>query len=80
MSDTHRALTDATIHHCWQQERWAHADFYFHMNPAERAKLSADGPCPWRGSMSPSVLSMINILEEMGEYAGPNLSVPANVS
>ena len=80
MSTAHGALTAAATHHCWQQERWAHANFYFHMNPAERAQHSVDGPRPWRGSMSPSVLSMINILEEMGDYEGIGLGIPANVS
>lgn len=74
------ALIAAAVHHCWQQERWAHADFFFHMNPGDRAKLGVEGAYPWRGAMSPSVLAMINILEEMGAYSDAGLAVPANVA
>jgi len=73
-------LIAAAKHHCEQQERWAHADFFFNMNPGDRAKLRIEGAHPWRGAMSPSVLVLINVLEEMGEYGNVGLSVPANVS
>ncbi len=74
------ALIESAVHHCWQQERWAHADFFWNMNPASRAKLGAEGTRPWRGAMSPSVLSLINILEEMGVYDDTGLGVPANAA
>ena len=73
-------LIAAAKHHCEQQERWAHADFFFSMNPGSRAKLAQEGTNPWRGAMSPSVLALINVLEEMGEYGDVGLSVPANVA
>ena len=39
----------------------------------------APGASPWRGIMSPSVLHLINILEDMGHYEPP-LSVPGGVT
>lgn len=74
------ALIEAAIHHCAQQERWAHGDFFWNMTPVSRAKLGVEGTRPWRGAMSPSVLSMIHILEEMDVYADVGLAVPANVA
>jgi len=73
-------LLAAAKHHCEQQERWAHADFFFNMNPGSRKQLAQEGAHPWRGAMSPSLLALINVLEEMGEYGGTGLSVPANMS
>ncbi len=74
------ALIEAARHHCAQQERLAHADFFWNMTPVSRAKLGVEGARPWRGVMSPSVLSMINILEEMDDYDDVGLAVPANVA
>ena len=78
MSDGH--LIEAVRAHCEQQERWAHADFYWHMNPATREVYATKGKQPWRGAMSPSILSVINILEEMGRYEPTGLSEPERVA
>lgn len=78
MSDGH--LIEAVRAHCEQQERWAHADFYWHMNPGQRKELAKDGKQPWRGVMSPSILNVINILEEMGHYEPTGLSEPERVA
>jgi len=73
-------LIAAAKHHCEQQERWAHAAFFFNMNPGDRKRLGVEGASPWRGAMSPSAIALVNVLEEMGEYGDVGLSVPANVS
>lgn len=74
-----RHLIEACTHLADQQERWAEAHFY-----GEDAKgnklmpdaqhLAAEGPFPWRGIMSPAVLNIIHILEEMNLYEAPELS------
>ena len=74
MSNGH--LIEAVRAHCEQQEHWAHADFYWHMNPATRKVYAVDGQQPWRGAMSPSILHIINIMEEMGHYEPTGLSEP----
>ena len=74
MSDGH--LIEAVRFHCEQQERWAHGDFYWSMSPGQRKELGSDGKQPWRGAMSPSILHIINIMEEMGHYEPTGLSEP----
>lgn len=65
------ALAEAVRFHCEQQERWANAEFLHGMNAGQRADLGVSGAQPWRGIMSPSILHIINILEDNGHYEAP---------
>lgn len=67
------ALVEAARAHCEQHERWAHAEFYYHMGAGSRATTAAAGPYPWRGIMSPTLLHMIHVLEENDHYVAPSL-------
>lgn len=74
-----RSLVAAAKHLCWREERKAHADFFWNMTPGQRKQLGIAGACPWRGAMDPSLVHLMNVLDEMGEYEGTGLSAPANV-
>jgi len=69
-------IIKAAAHHCWQQEQWAHAEFYHLMSEFQRAELAAVGHHPWRGIMSPSLLALIRQLEISGAYDPGKLSEP----
>ncbi len=73
-------LVEAIRFHAEQQERWAHGDYYWHMNRGQRKELAAEGTQPWRGAMSPSILHVINILEDLGHYEPTGLTVPKRVA
>ena len=77
-------LTRALIAQCcdiaYREERRAHAEFYYHRTAAQRRELAAPGPRPWRGYMQPSLVNMINILEEMGAYEAEPLTVEGVVA
>jgi len=73
-------LLQTARHHCALEERLAHAEFFFHMDAGKRAQLGIDGASPWRGIMRPSLVAMINVLEEMGEHNPGPLAVPANMA
>lgn len=64
-------LIEAAIHHCWKQEKHAHAEFYWHMRASQRAEFGTHTTRPWRGIMAPDILAIIHILEEMGVYDSP---------
>jgi len=70
------AITRAAAHHCWQQEQWAHAEFYHMMESYQRADLGIAGKRPWRGIMSPSLLALIEQLERDGSYSASKLLEP----
>lgn len=64
-------LVEAVAFYCEQQERREMAVFFNSMSAAQRAALGAVGERPWRGIMQPSLVGIINILEDAGHYEGP---------
>lgn len=64
-------LIEATAFHCEQQEKREMAVFFQHMPAQQRAELGTEGERPWRGIMQPSLVAIINILEDAGHYEGP---------
>lgn len=73
MAGALNAIVTAAIAHCWQQEQWAHAEFYHRLTAAQRAELGAPEPHPWRGIMSPALLTLIGTLEDRELYDAGNL-------
>lgn len=73
-------LVEHTAFYCEKQERRAHAEFFFGMTPAQRSEFAAPGEHPWRGIMDPTLLGVINILEDAGHYDGLGAELAAMAS
>lgn len=71
-----QALIPAAVALCDQEERRAHAEFFFDTGAENRRFLAKEGSRPWRGLMNPRILDVIHVLEESGAYEGPGLAIP----